>query len=139
MRCHEPSKVNEHLDRLLEIRDSLEARKITIPEEMFNNTIIASIPNIFKPTINALVVVAARTSVPLTTRELVLTIRAEASGHTRGQSGKKESANYAGGNFNRGRGGFNQNWGNSRGQSRGRVHRSNNKEGDKPAIWEQQQ
>ncbi|KAF8830169.1 hypothetical protein HHX47_DHR2000553 [Lentinula edodes] len=120
MRCHEPSKVNEHLDKLLEIRDSLEAWKITIPEEMFNNTIIASIPNIFKPTINALVVVAARTSVPLTTRELVSTIRAEASGHTRGQSGKKESANYAGGNSNRGRGGFNQNRGNFRGQSRGR-------------------
>ncbi|KAJ3916873.1 hypothetical protein F5877DRAFT_80491 [Lentinula edodes] len=107
MRCHEPSKVNEHLDKLLEIRDSLEARKITIPKEMFNNMIIASIPNIFKPMINALVVVAARMSVPLTTRELVSTIHAEASGHTRGQSGKKESANYAGGNFNCGRGGFN--------------------------------
>jgi hypothetical protein len=83
-------------------------------DDMFNNTIIASIPDIFKPTVNALVVVASKTSSKVTPQELIATIRAEAMGYVKKGQGKKESANYAG-NTNRGRGRF-----------RGRYQRGNN-------------
>jgi hypothetical protein len=105
MQCFKPAKINQHLDTMLEIHDSLETRGITMTNDMFNNTIIASIPNVFKPTVNALVVVAAKNEDELTPEELISTIRAEAMGFVKKGQGRKESVNYAG-NTNRGRGGF---------------------------------
>jgi hypothetical protein len=105
MRCFDVSKINSHLDTMLEICDSLETRGIKMEDNMFNNTIIASIPDIFKPTVNALVVVASKTEKEITPLELIATIHAEAMGYVKKGQGKKESANYAR-NSNRGRGNF---------------------------------
>ena len=96
LQCFEPGKVNQHLDTLIEIQDSLTKRDVIISDEMFINTITASIPDMFKPTINALIVVSSKTDNKLTPEELIATIRAEAMGHTRKKDGKKELANYAG-------------------------------------------
>ena len=89
---------------MIEIHDNLEKRVIFIDRDQFNNTITASIPNVFKPTINALIVVSIKTKTKLTSEELISTIRAEAQGHITKPMGKKEAANFAGNT--RGRGGF---------------------------------
>lgn len=91
---------------MIEIRDSLEKQNIKINDDIFINTIIASIPHTFQSTVNALIVVSAKTRTKLTPQELIATICANAMGHVKRHQGtKKESANYAR-NFNRGRGGF---------------------------------
>ncbi|KAF5370263.1 hypothetical protein D9757_012011 [Collybiopsis confluens] len=77
MRCYNPSKVNEHLDEMLDVRDSLDKRGISIPDEMFVNTITASVPDTFKPTINALIIVYSKSDRTLKSSELISTIQAE--------------------------------------------------------------
>lgn len=118
MRCHDPTRVGGHLDTMIEIRDSLKTRDIDINDDMFINTIIASVPDVFKPTINALVVISSKSESgkKLKPAELISTIRAESMGYIKRNQQKKESANYAGNN--RGRGGF-RGRGNSRGRGRG--------------------
>ena len=86
---------------MIELRDSLAKRDITMTDNMFNNTIIALIPDIFKPTVNALIVVSAKQEEKLPP-ELISTIRAEAMGYIHKGQPKKESANYAGNSNNRG-------------------------------------
>ena len=61
MRCTDPAKVNGHLDTMIQIKDNLEKRNIHINDDVFINTIIASIPKVFSPTINALIIVSSKT------------------------------------------------------------------------------
>ena len=91
---------------MIDIRDNLEKRDILISDEIFVNTIIASIPDVFKSTINALIVVSSKTDTKLTPQELISTIRAEATSYIKRREGRKESANYAGNNNFRGRGSY---------------------------------
>ena len=91
---------------MIELRDNLEKRDILVTDDMFMNAIIASIPDIFKPTVNALVVYSAREkdkTKKVTPAELIATIRAEAMGYA---TKRNESTNYAGNSSNRGRGNF---------------------------------
>ena len=72
---------------------------------MFINTIIASIPDTFQPTINALVVVHSHMNQELKPAKLVAAIHAEVLSYFKKSEQKKESAHYAG-SSNRGRGSF---------------------------------
>ena len=74
MRCSDPTKVGSHLDAMIKIRDSLLTRGIDINDDIFNNTIISSIPNKFRPTINALVIISAKNEEKLKPTELISTI-----------------------------------------------------------------
>ena len=103
MRCTDPSKVNKHLDDMISIRDDLTTRGIDINDNIFVNTIMSSVPDTFKATINALAVFSVKADKKLSPAKLISTIRAESMVHQMRHDHKKESANYAG---NRGRGGF---------------------------------
>ena len=74
MRCTDPAKVNGHLDTMIQIKDNLEKRNIHINDDVFINTIIASIPKVFSPTINALIIVSSKTKTKLTPQELIASI-----------------------------------------------------------------
>ncbi|KAE9387248.1 hypothetical protein BT96DRAFT_1005302 [Gymnopus androsaceus JB14] len=103
MQCTDPSKVNKHLDDMINICNNLTTRGININNNISVNTIMSSVPNTFKATINTLAVFSAKTDKKLSRAELISTICAESMVHQMQHDHKDESANYAG---NRGRGGF---------------------------------
>ena len=105
MWCTDPTKVNKHLDEMIKIKDSLAVQDIVINDDMFVNTIIASIPDTFWPTINALVVMHSHAKEKLQPPKLIAAICAEVLSYVKRGKQKKESAHYAG-SSNRGRGSF---------------------------------
>ena len=105
MWCTDLTKVNKHLDEMIEIRDSLTVQDIAINDKMFINTIIASIPDTFWPTINTLVVVHSHAKEKLNPLKLIAVIHAEVLSYVKKSEQKKESAHYAG-SSNRGKGSF---------------------------------
>ena len=72
--CTDPAKVDKHLDSLIETKDKLETRGITISDEIFVNIIASSVPRVFNPTISAMTVVAARMKTTITPQELIAAI-----------------------------------------------------------------
>ena len=103
---------------MIKIRDSLITQGIDINDNIFNNTIISSIPNEFRPTIYALVIISAKNKDKLKPAELISTICAEAMGYSMRNEQKKESAHYAGNS--QGKGGFRGQGKPQRGNFRGR-------------------
>ena len=88
MWCTDLTKVNKHLDEMIEIQDSLQVQSIAINDDMFVNTIIASIPDTFQPTINALVV-HSHTKEQLKPPKLIAAICAEALSYVKKSKQKK--------------------------------------------------
>ena len=119
--CYDIGKVNEHIDELLNIRNELTSRNITISDDQFKNALIASVPQSLNSTITAVMTVYSESNKDLTVDKLIAAIRAEANGQAmrRGKV-KKEEANYSRDHSNnRGRG-FN---------SRGRGWKFNDRQG----------
>lgn len=99
--CTDPTKVGNHLDTMIEVRDSLLTQSIDMNDSIFNNTIISSIPNKFRPTIDALVIVTSKHGEVLTPAELIATIHTEArGGYVKCNEQKREFANYVGNTSN---------------------------------------